>query len=98
MVSFLIVAGARQWYDVGAYVPPNNVPAVHHAEQELKLVPNGLQIILMGGLNLQLRKPRDERKEEFPTELEDRGLVSMTDHFMPQWRYRGAVSWTWIMQ
>ena len=29
LVSFLLTSGARRWYAVGAYVPPNNRPSVH---------------------------------------------------------------------
>ena len=97
-MSFLLALGARQCYVVEAYVPPNNMPAMHSVEQELKAAPKGLEIILMGDLNMRLRDPRDEHKEDPETPLADRGLVSMTDHFMPRQRYRRAGSWTWSMQ
>ena len=32
VVSFLLMAGARRWYLVGAYVTPNDRPSVHHME------------------------------------------------------------------
>ena len=35
VVSFLLTLGARRWYFVGAYVPPNDVPDVHRVEQAL---------------------------------------------------------------
>ena len=29
VVSFLLTSGARLWYVLGAYVPPNDMTAVH---------------------------------------------------------------------
>ena len=83
VVGFLITVGAIQWYVVGSYVLPNDVPAVHHVEQALEAASKGLQIILMRDLNVQLKTPRDEREEDMATALADRGLVSMKYHFMP---------------
>ena len=31
VVSFLLTSGVSRWYNVGLYVPPNDVPAVHQA-------------------------------------------------------------------
>ena len=35
VVSFLLILGERRWYIVGAYVPPNDVPAMNLVEQAL---------------------------------------------------------------
>ena len=43
----------------GVYIPPNNVPAVHRVEQVLRAAPNGLEMILMGNLNVCLGDPFD---------------------------------------
>ena len=64
-------------------MPPNNITAVHCVEQEIKVKPKGLKIILMGDLNVRPRDPRDEREEDLMMTFVDRGLVSMTDNFMP---------------
>lgn len=64
VVSFLLMLGARRWYIVGAYVPPKNVPAVHCVDQALKAAPKGLEIILMGELNVRLRDPHEECEED----------------------------------
>ena len=32
MASFLVTPRLRRWYTVGAYVPPNEAPAVHQIE------------------------------------------------------------------
>ena len=48
MEMFLPTSGARRWYVVGEYVPPNNVPAMHRVEQALRAAPKGIEIILTG--------------------------------------------------
>ena len=82
----------------GICAPPNNVPAVIHMEQAQKAAPKGLEIILMGDLNVQPRDPRDNNEEDLETALADRDMFSMTDHVVPQWWYRGEEIWTWRMQ
>ena len=84
VVSFLLTLGARRWYIVGAYVPPNNRPSVHRVEQALQAAPAGLELILMGDLNAHLYNPHDKREEDLAMALADRGLVNMTDHFLPR--------------
>ena len=37
--NFLLTSGSRIWYVVGAYVPPNDAPAVHRIEQALEAAP-----------------------------------------------------------
>ena len=98
MVSFLLTSGASQWYVVGAYMTPYDVPAMHGVEQAPIGAPKGMEMILMGDLHAQLRDPRDKREEDLVMALVDRCLVNMTDHFMTQKRYRGSGIWTWCMQ
>ena len=63
VVSFLIMLGAIQWYVVGTYMPPNDVQTVYCMDQALKSAPEGLEIILMGDLNVRLKYPSDKREE-----------------------------------
>ena len=83
MVSLLLTSGARRWYVVWAYVPPNNGPAVHCVEQALKSAPKGVEVILLGDNNVWMIDPRDEREEDLEMALANCGLVDMTDHLMP---------------
>ena len=78
-------------------MPPNNVPDVHRMDQALRAAPKGVEMILMGDLNVRLGDPCDECEEDLVTALVERGLVNMTYHFMPQRRYRGAGRWTFCM-
>ena len=36
LARFLLTLGLQRWYIVGAYVPPNDAPDVHHIEQVLE--------------------------------------------------------------
>ena len=83
VVSFLLTLGARQWYIIGAYVPPNDVTAVHYMKQAMRAAPKGLEIVLMGNMNASLEDPLEEFEEDLMIALVDRGLVNTTDHFMP---------------
>ena len=42
VVSFLLFSGARRWYTVGSYMPPNDVPDMHCVDQALRAAPKGL--------------------------------------------------------
>ena len=35
MPSFLLTLGSQRWYIVGAYVPPNDAPAVYRVDHAL---------------------------------------------------------------
>ena len=89
--------GLRRFYVVGAYDTPNDMPAVHSVDQVLRVAPKGLEMILMGGLSVRLGNPRDKREEDLLAALVYRGLVNMTDHFLPRRQYRGAGSWKWVI-
>ena len=54
VVTFLLMLGERRWYVVGAYVPPNNGPTMHCVEQAPKAAPKGVEVIMLGDLNVRL--------------------------------------------
>ena len=56
VASFLLTSGSRIRYVVGAYVPPNNIPAVYGVGRALEAVPKGMEVILIGYLNTRTRK------------------------------------------
>ena len=63
-------------------MPPNDMSAMYRVDQALRAVPKGLDVILMGDLNVQMGDPRDKCEEDLATALVDRSLVNMTDHFI----------------
>ena len=64
-------------------MPPQDKPAVHCVDQALKTAPEGVEVIMLGELNMRLRYPRGEQEEDLATALVDIVLVNMTDHFLP---------------
>ena len=61
-------------------MPPNDVPTVHHIKQALGEAPNGMELFLLGDLNLRLRELQETREEELATALVDSGLGDVTAH------------------
>ena len=98
VVNLLLTGGSRRWYVVRAYMPPNYVPNVYRVEQVLEAAPRGLEFILLGNLNLQLRELRDAQVEELSMVVADCGLVDMIYHFISRRQYRGDGLWTWRMR
>ena len=84
MISFLLTSGVRCWYVVGAYEPPKYRSIVHRMEQALRATPRGLELILMADLNERLDGPLKKQEKDLAMALADRGLVNMTDHFLPR--------------
>ena len=61
----------RQLYAIGAYVPTNNAPTVAHVEHVLGWAVKGVEVIIMGDLNVSLGEPHDAREEELTTAAAD---------------------------
>ena len=62
--------------------------------QELQASPNGFEMIMMGDVDARLGVPRDKYDEDLATMLVYRGLVNITDRFLPRKKYRGSGSCT----
>ena len=92
MARRLLTSGSRRCYAVGAYVPPNDASAVHCITQAFGKAPKGMEVILMGDLNVRLRESRDAREDEIGTAMANSRLGDVTDHFIPRRRYRGTGS------
>ena len=95
VASFLMTSGSRRWYVVGEYVPTHDASADHRIKQMLEVAPKGIEIILLGDLNIRLRKLRDDRENELSSALAGRGLGDMTSHFTPRLWYQGTGCWNW---
>ena len=76
-----ITLGAQSWYIIGAYMPPNDVLALHQLEKALAEKPKGAEIIFLGDLNAVLEYPQDERKEGLATAIYGHGLEDFTRNF-----------------
>ena len=93
MVRLFLTSWSGRWYVVGAYVPPNYAPAVHHIKQALEVAPKGMEVIMLGDTNIRMRELWEDREDKITSEMAGSGLGNMKDHFMPRWRYRGTGSW-----
>ena len=78
-----MMSRARQWYAVGAYVPLDNKLDMHCVKPALVASPKGVELILLGKINLRMGDPCIEREEYLAMELADQGLVDMIAHFLP---------------
>ena len=61
----------------------------------MEAAPRGVEVILLGYLNLRLQELCEAQEEELATVVMDFGLVNMTDNFVPRKRYIGDVLWKW---
>ena len=51
VVSLKVMLGWKRWYIVGAYVPPENLPAVHQITHALSCGPEGVMKLLVLDIN-----------------------------------------------
>ena len=68
-------------------MPPHDAPAVRRIEQAFEVSPKEMEVILLGGINVRLREPRDDREKNLVTSLAGRGMTDVTAHFTPRRRY-----------
>ena len=83
---------------MGAYIPPNDMPAVYQVEQVLTAKPPGIDTILMGDLNARLEDPRNNGKDDLVTALANHGLEDACRNFTQRGWYRGRGRWTCNMK
>ena len=65
-------------------MPPNNAPTVARVGQAPGNATKGVDVILLGDLNVRPREPHDVQEEELVTVVADCGLEDTTAHFMPR--------------
>ena len=94
MLSFWLTTRRRRWYVIGAYVPTNDEPNIAQVEEALENTVKGVEVILIGHLNVSLREPCGVQEEELVMVVRACGMYDMTAHFMPRRRYRGYGRWT----
>ena len=55
VVILVLTTARRRWYVVGAYVLPSDAPTVARVNQALGKSTNGVEVILLGDLNVRPR-------------------------------------------
>ena len=63
VVSLLLTTGRRRWYVIRSYVPQNDAPTCACVEQVIGNAVKGVEVILMGDLNVRLLEPYDAWEE-----------------------------------
>ena len=86
VVSFIITLGRKQWYVVGYYMPPNNLPTVYWITKPLACGPKGVGELILGELNAYLEDLRDQREEQLVTVLVVHLLTDQAQHFLTRRR------------
>ena len=86
VVSFTFTLEQRQWYVVGAYVPPNNQPEIHWVAQALARELAGVGKLLVGNLNACLAQPRNQQEEDLEIIILGHGMSEQQRNFNPRRR------------
>ena len=67
-------------------MPPHDAPAVRLIGQALGVALKGMEVIMLGYINVRMSEQQDNREDELATPLVGSGLTDVTDHFTPiQW-------------
>ena len=93
-ISFIVTSGQKCWYVVRAYVPPNNIHAVHQITHALEYGPERVGKLLVGDRNACLEHLRDQWEEHLYTVIVSHGMTDQSHNFMPRRRYRAEVNWS----
>jgi exonuclease III len=79
---------------VGVYIPPSetDMTTMRHVDDAMRNMDTERTIIL-GDLNIHLKKPKDERSIEIAENIESYGLRDVAGMFKP--RKNKRINWTW---
>jgi len=61
LLTFLLVTGDKQFYCMGVYIPPTDTMGVEDLRAAWEACPDGCMPLVLGDLNFNFGKPRDER-------------------------------------
>jgi hypothetical protein len=92
-ISFELITGIRRYACVGVYIPPSDTITVDTITTALKAMPPMLPLILMGNLNAEIERPRDNRAKEVAFLEESFGLEDLMRHFRQRERFRRGITW-----
>ncbi len=96
VLLFTIVTGSQQFFAMGCYIPPNDLSTLQHIVQAWNECLHGHIPILLGGLNVNLRAPWDNRDEKIAEAVKDvMGLTNLSIHFHQRSHGLMRGRWTW---
>ena len=81
---------------MGFYLAPNNTSTIERVVKVLRDQPKGEELLMAGGLNINLAYPEgDRREEDIATKIATEGLEDMAPHFLPRQRQWCQYRRTW---
>jgi hypothetical protein len=93
VISYQLVTGNRRFACVGAYIPPADTTPLEPITTAVEEMPTRLPLILMGGLNADIERPRDNRATEVAFLAASFGLEDLLRHFRQRRRFTRGITW-----
>ena len=84
LLTFLLVTGDEQFYCMGVYIPPTDTMGVEDLWAAWEACPEGCMPLVLGDLNINFGKPRDERDEVICDLIDDIDLVNVSRRYTPR--------------
>jgi hypothetical protein len=97
LLTFQLVMGYKQFYEMGMYIPPNDTAGVDVLWAAWHACPDGCILIVMGDLNINFEHTRDEREEVIANLLDKINLIDSTCKFCLRqcWFQSARRKWSW---
>ena len=71
-------------------MPLNNTPTIARVEEVIGQALKGVEVTLLGDINVWLQEPQNAREEELAMVVAACDLEDITDQFLPMRRYKGS--------
>jgi len=84
LLTFLLVTGDERFYCMGVYIPPTDTMGVEDLWAAWEACPEGCMPLVLGDLNINFGKPRDERDEVICDLINDIDLVNVSRRYTPR--------------
>ena len=97
LLTFLLITGNEQFYCMGVYIPPTDTMGVEDLRAAWEACLDRCMPLVLGDLNINVDKPRDERDEVILDLIDDIDLVNASRRYTPR-RPRWQLTrpwWTW---
>jgi hypothetical protein len=95
-LTLQLATGDKQFYVIGAYIPPNHTREVEDLKRVVKACPAGCKLLVMGDLHVNIGFPQDKREEVIVDLLDKANLVDTLRGFLAadsaQDRHQGTMN------
>jgi hypothetical protein len=83
LVTFQLVTSNEQFYCMGVYIPPTDTMGMEDLWAAWETCPAGCTPLVLGDLNINFSKPREEQEELIVDLLDDINVVDASRRFIP---------------